>query len=99
MRAMTAESKVNTMDLHKMEIRFPGFYSGSCLNDVIWVITECRLVLLQCFFGVYGLHAQGDGLVQIDALANYLNKIWCSKPENRDRQDVFNVMGTSMPIL
>lgn len=32
-RAMTAESKLNTMDLQKMEIRFPGFYSRCCSND------------------------------------------------------------------
>lgn len=42
---------------------------------VIWVITECRLVLLQCFFEVYCLRSQGDNLVQIDASANYLNQI------------------------
>lgn len=85
--AMTAERKLNTMDLQKMEIRFPGFYSGSCSNDSH--LDECRLVLLQHFFKMYCLHAQGDNWVQIDASANYLNQIQCNTPENRDRQDMY----------
>lgn len=55
---------------------------------VIWVITECRLILLQRFFGVYCLYAQGENLVQIDASANYLNQIQCNNPGNRDRRDI-----------
>jgi len=59
---------------------FQAFTVGVGEMTVIWVITECRLVLLQHFFGVYCLHAQGDSVVQTGASANYLNHIQCSNP-------------------